>query len=62
MLVVAAASTSAMPSRKTVLNWSERANFAPKDIVTPSSRSSRSPLLDLPAIRYSRYALAGGIL
>src|SRR5262249_34976900 len=36
-----------MPSRKTALNCSERANFAPKETVTPLSQS---PLFDLPAI------------
>src|SRR3974390_2086393 len=36
-----------MPSRKTVLNWSDCANFAPKETVTPS------PRLDLPAIGYT---------
>src|SRR5262245_42341351 len=43
-----------MPSRKTVLNWSDCANFAPKETVTPS------PRLDLPAIGYSLFARAHG--
>src|SRR4029077_1492219 len=43
-----------MPSRKTVLNWSDCANFAPNETVTPS------PRLDFPAIGYSLYARAHG--
>src|SRR5262245_39463460 len=46
-----------MPSRKTVLNWSERANLAPNETVT---LPSRSPLLDFPAMPTPVYARAPG--